>query len=68
MDTYLLLKFGCAFVFVISLMYGLSWAVKKSGMAGAVMTTPAPPAEDRLFLPLDARRCPCWCAETTAST
>jgi flagellar protein FliO/FliZ len=57
MDTYLLLKFVAAFVFVISLMFALAWALKKSGVAGAVMTAPS---RRRLriveFIQIDARR------------
>lgn len=36
MDAMLLLKFGSAFVFVISLMMMLSWFLKKLGLAGPV--------------------------------
>jgi flagellar protein FliO/FliZ len=57
MDTFLLLKFGSAFVFVISLMLGLPWILKKTGVRGAMMQTLG---KRRLkvveFMTLDARR------------
>lgn len=50
-------KFAAAFVFVIALMYLLSWALRKSGLPGAAFT---PTSKRRLkiveYLPLDGRR------------
>jgi flagellar protein FliO/FliZ len=52
----LLLKFFSAFVFVIALMFLLSWVLKRLGFAGTVMTGGT---KRRLklveFLPLDGR-------------
>lgn len=57
MDGLMLGKFAAAFVFVISLMYLLSWILKRSGLSGASFT---PSAKRRLkmveYLPLDGRR------------
>jgi flagellar protein FliO/FliZ len=57
METALLIKFALAFVFVIGLMLLLSFALKRAGLAGPVMTGGA---KRRLriveALPLDHRR------------
>lgn len=57
MDGQMLLKFGAAFVFVICLMFGLSWALKKFGLAG-VVTSPLSRKRLKIIevLPLDPRR------------
>jgi flagellar protein FliO/FliZ len=56
-DGVVLLKFGFAFVFVISLMLLLAYVIKRMGLPGAVAV---PGTRRRLkvveFLPLDARR------------
>ena len=57
MDVLLLLKFLSVFVFVITLMFLLSWCLKKLGMAGPVMKK----ADKRRlkvveFLPIDHKR------------
>jgi flagellar protein FliO/FliZ len=57
MDNVLLLKFFSAFVFVISLMLLLSWAMKRLGVPGTMVRSAG---KRRLrvveYLPLDHRR------------
>jgi flagellar protein FliO/FliZ len=57
MDSMMLLKFFCAFAFVIGLMMLFSFMLKKLGLAGASFS---PMGKRRLkvveFLPLDHRR------------
>ncbi|MDD9899568.1 MAG: flagellar biosynthetic protein FliO [Alphaproteobacteria bacterium] len=56
-DAYMLLKFAVAFALVMSLMFLLSWFVKRLGLGSSVV---APGAKRRLkiveFLPVDHRR------------
>lgn len=57
MESALILKFFFAFTFVISLMFGFAWVLKKMGLSGKSML---PNARRRLriveHLPLDHRR------------
>ncbi len=57
MDTLVIVKFVAVFIFVISLMLFLSHIVKRSGLAGPVLTRPS---KRRLkvveFLPVDHKR------------
>lgn len=58
MDTALFIKFASAFSFVIALMLLLSWALKRYGFMGAMVTQHVTRRRLKVveFLPLDHRR------------
>jgi flagellar protein FliO/FliZ len=56
MDGILLLKFFSAFVFVMALMALLSWAMKKTGLAGSAAGNTGRRLKVVEFLQLDQRR------------